>query len=80
MTEPEAIASEMGVKPPYEFEAHEVRITQGGKIQAWVRFALKFFEVCKDFHRFMIKTFFLLWRSGERGEGVGITYAPQGQV
>ena len=27
-------------------EPHEIRITQGGKIRAWVEFALKFFEVC----------------------------------
>ena len=26
--------------------SHELRITQGGKIRAWVEFALKFFEAC----------------------------------
>ncbi|KAI0249852.1 hypothetical protein BJV78DRAFT_631968 [Lactifluus subvellereus] len=45
MAEGRQIASETGVvRPPSEFEAHEVRITQGGKIHAWVQFALKFFE------------------------------------
>ncbi|KAH9999207.1 hypothetical protein BJV74DRAFT_728054, partial [Russula compacta] len=34
---------ETGVEPP-EIASHEVRITQGGKIRAWVEFALKFFE------------------------------------
>ncbi|KAN0138918.1 hypothetical protein V8E53_003306 [Lactarius tabidus] len=35
---------ENDVRPPSEFESHEMRITQGGKIRAWVDFALKFFE------------------------------------
>jgi hypothetical protein len=47
MAERQPIESEMGARPPSEFEVHEARITQGGKIHAWVRFALKFFEVCK---------------------------------
>jgi ClpP class serine protease len=37
-------ATENDVRPPSEFEYHEMRITQGGKIRAWVDFALKFFE------------------------------------
>jgi len=31
-----------------EFASHEMRITQGGKIRAWVEFALKFLEACKS--------------------------------
>jgi hypothetical protein len=38
-------AMENDMRPPSEFESHEMRITQGGKIRAWVDFALKFFEV-----------------------------------
>ncbi|KAI0270798.1 hypothetical protein BGY98DRAFT_1009702 [Russula aff. rugulosa BPL654] len=34
----------MGAGPSSEFASHEIRITQGGKIRAWVEFALKFFE------------------------------------
>ena len=47
MAEGRQTRSETGVRPPSEFEAHEMRITQGGKIHAWVQFALKFFEVRK---------------------------------
>jgi len=38
--------TETEVEPPSasEFASHEVRITQSGKIHAWVQFALKFFE------------------------------------
>ncbi|KAI9462163.1 hypothetical protein F5148DRAFT_235009 [Russula earlei] len=36
--------AEMGVEPPLGFASHEMRITQSGKIHAWVEFALKFFE------------------------------------
>jgi len=36
--------TENDVRPPSEFESHEIRITQGGKIQLWVDYALKFFE------------------------------------
>jgi hypothetical protein len=36
--------------PPHQFESHEMRITQGGKIRSWVEFALKFFEVCDSSH------------------------------
>ncbi len=39
-------AAEMGTGSSSEFAYHEMRITQGGKIRAWVEFALKFFEVC----------------------------------
>ncbi len=39
-------AAEIGVGPSSEFASHEMRITQGGKIRAWVEFALKFFEAC----------------------------------
>lgn len=45
VTEQQTVA-ETGVDLPV-FASHEVRITQGGKIRAWVEFALKFFEVCK---------------------------------
>lgn len=38
--------AEMGAGPSSEFTSHEMRITQGGKIRAWVEFALKFFEAC----------------------------------
>jgi len=37
-------ATEKDLRPPSDFESHEMRITQGGKIRAWVDFALKFFE------------------------------------
>jgi hypothetical protein len=40
--------AEIGVQLPSESASHEMRITQGGKIHAWVEFALKFFEVCKS--------------------------------
>ena len=36
----------MGAGLSSEFASHEIRITQGGKIRAWVEFALKFFEAC----------------------------------
>jgi len=36
--------TEIEVEPPSGFQSHEVRITQSGKIHAWVEFALKFFE------------------------------------
>jgi hypothetical protein len=36
----------MGTGPSSEFASHEMRITQSGKIRAWVEFALKFFEAC----------------------------------
>jgi hypothetical protein len=45
--EPRPVA-ESGVKLPSEIASHEMRITQGGKIHAWVEFALKFFEVCES--------------------------------
>lgn len=45
--EPRSVA-ETGVKLPSEIASHEMRITQGGKIHAWVEFALKFFEVCES--------------------------------
>jgi len=45
--EPRPVA-ETGVKLPSEIASHEMRITQGGKIHAWVEFALKFFEVCES--------------------------------
>jgi len=38
--------AEMGAGPSSEFTSHEMRITQGGKVRAWVEFALKFFEAC----------------------------------
>ena len=41
-------ATENDVRPPSEFDSHEIRITQGGKIRAWVDFALKFFEVSRS--------------------------------
>ena len=37
-----------GAGPSSEFVPHEMRITQGGKIRAWVEFALKFFEARKS--------------------------------
>ena len=40
--------SEAGARQLSEFASHEMRITQGGKIRAWVEFALKFFEACKS--------------------------------
>ncbi|KAN0120902.1 hypothetical protein V8E52_004171 [Russula decolorans] len=41
----------MGAGPSSEFASHEMRITQGGKIRAWVEFSLKFFEARKTpFH------------------------------
>ena len=39
--------SEAGAGQSPEFASHEMRITQGGKIRAWVEFALKFFEARK---------------------------------
>ena len=42
-----ATMTEIEVEPPSKFASHEVRITQSGKIHAWVEFALKFFEVCE---------------------------------
>ena len=38
----------MGEGPSSEFASHEMRITQGGKIRAWVEFSLKFFEARKS--------------------------------
>jgi hypothetical protein len=40
--------SEAGARQSSEFASHEMRITQGGKIRAWVEFALKFFEARKS--------------------------------
>ena len=45
MSQQQLPAMEDDVRPPSEFESHEMRITQGGKIRAWVDYALKFFEV-----------------------------------
>ena len=47
MAAEERTAPETGMEPSSEFGTHEMRITQGGKIRAWVEFALKFFEACK---------------------------------
>lgn len=47
MAEEERTAVETGIRPSSEFASHEMRITQGGKIRAWVEFALKFLEACK---------------------------------
>jgi len=47
--EPEKNVEETGtMPPPHQFESHEMRITQGGKIRSWVDFALKFFEENED--------------------------------
>jgi hypothetical protein len=40
--------SEAGAGQSSELASHEMRITQGGKIRAWVEFALKFFEARKS--------------------------------
>ena len=53
-------ATENDVRPPSEFESHEIRITQGGKIRAWVDFALKFFEVSRSIVAMMIHFIVLL--------------------
>ena len=47
MAEKQRTAAETAIRPSSEFASHEMRITQGGKIRAWVEFALKFFEACK---------------------------------
>jgi hypothetical protein len=47
MAEEQRTAAEMGIEPSSDSPSHEMRITQGGKIRAWVEFALKFFEACK---------------------------------
>ncbi|KAH9057890.1 hypothetical protein EDB87DRAFT_976409 [Lactarius vividus] len=44
MAERRRSAAKTDVRPLPEFETHEMRITQGGKIRAWVDHALKFFE------------------------------------
>ncbi|KAH8981589.1 hypothetical protein EDB86DRAFT_2812794 [Lactarius hatsudake] len=44
MAERRRPAAKTDVRPLPEFETHEMRITQGGKIRAWVDYALKFFE------------------------------------
>lgn len=44
MAERRQPAAKTDVRPLPEFETHEMRITQGGKIRAWVDYALKFFE------------------------------------
>lgn len=66
-----------GVKIPSELASHEMRITQGGKIHAWVEFALKFFEV-REFRHDYIAQQNVYGYSGERRESIGITHPPRG--
>ena len=47
MAELQQPATEEHVRPLSEFEPHEMRITQGGKIRTWVDYALKYFEVSR---------------------------------
>lgn len=44
MAEWQRPATKTDVRPLPESEYHEMRITQGGKIRAWVDYALRFFE------------------------------------
>ncbi|KAI0259867.1 hypothetical protein BC834DRAFT_591853 [Gloeopeniophorella convolvens] len=46
MTEPQTTTALTSAAQPFGY--HEMRITQGGKIRAWVDFALKFFEENED--------------------------------
>jgi hypothetical protein len=49
-------AAEMVIGSSSGFASHEMRITQGGKIRAWVEFALKIFEVCKPLSIYLVPT------------------------
>ncbi len=64
MAEQQQSATKKNVRPLSEFESQEIRITQGGKIRAWVDYALKFFEVSELIVAVRIHNR-IYWRTGE---------------
>lgn len=65
MAERRRPATKTDVRLLPEFESHEMRITQGGKIRAWVDYALKFFEVSRSIVVISYKDDMIYWRPGE---------------